>query len=966
MSKSITLRSIRLLPASYGINDLSYEKGEVFFDTNSSTLRVMDGLRKGGFPIATEEFVNTELTAVENDLQGQINNAIDAIPEVDLTPYYTKVQTDVLLQNVSVDLTGYATETYVGNQIAAIPTVSFDGYATEIFVNTAVTGLVDSAPETLDTLNELAAALGDDPDFATTVSTQIGLKANTADLGTAAFTASTDYATSFQGALADTALQPLDNVSELVNNAGYLISSDLLGLASETYVNSAITSLIDGAPESLDTLNELAAALNDNANLGSEVLASIALKANIADLSVVATSNNYNDLDNIQPWEYYNEKHKGRFNTAAAVTIRQPLVLNLDNTVTPIVQEQSYVLDTFAAYTDITDAPSMPNNRNFSPASDSYGTLYNGPQSHQYARLGDEIFTVTTWQNDLILSAFNENSGTLTELRTDVFNNITVQNSGGKVTASLIADTVNDQLVIISIGNTTSDGMRFRYVSWNGTDNLFASSITGNVSITADGQLLGNSDCQKINAHYNEEHNKIYVAFDYGFKSYFASYTISGSGLVADSYIDSSTSILGAAVLFQPYEMLTYMPTVDNYLLTWGYNTTSMVSVVLDSNGDPSWGTEVALENDTMDVMVNTRINRLGVVASSPVSQVPRFFMYTFYADGTFSSREPEVQIDDGTLVGYNNTARGHFDPKTRSYLIISFFNNGSNNKQRPAYSSDGSTWTYGSDINAGSDRVVDGHYSGDDAVYQIFVQGNNFGNPLRHTTWTNQTGPIISNLSDDNLIGVSSGSYPKGTIGARIYAFGDIVEGFSNLVPGDTYYATTAGIISNTPSSGAQPLGIAIDETQINVTLDHNGGAGASVSVSDTPPSTAGAGDLWWESDTGRLKVYYEDADTQQWVDASPPISVPNTPYIVGAVKGGTSFGSGFSVVENSTGNYTVTFNTALPNANYSIITTAEDVLARFVFVQNRTTTSFDLLVQTEAGGNSGARANFAVYNIG
>jgi len=49
-------------------------------------------------------------------------------------------------------------------------------YATETYVNTAVANLVDSAPTTLDTLNELAAALGDDPNFATTVSTSIGTK----------------------------------------------------------------------------------------------------------------------------------------------------------------------------------------------------------------------------------------------------------------------------------------------------------------------------------------------------------------------------------------------------------------------------------------------------------------------------------------------------------------------------------------------------------------------------------------------------------------------------------------------------------------------------------------------------------------------------------------------------------------------------------------------------------------------
>lgn len=38
----------------------------------------------------------------------------------------------------------------------------------------AITGLSDGAPGTLDTLNELAAALGDDPSFATTIATALG------------------------------------------------------------------------------------------------------------------------------------------------------------------------------------------------------------------------------------------------------------------------------------------------------------------------------------------------------------------------------------------------------------------------------------------------------------------------------------------------------------------------------------------------------------------------------------------------------------------------------------------------------------------------------------------------------------------------------------------------------------------------------------------------------------------------
>ena len=55
-------------------------------------------------------------------------------------------------------------------------------YTTQEDVNQSIAALVDSAPETLNTLNELAAALGDDPNFATTVATQIGNKADKSNM----------------------------------------------------------------------------------------------------------------------------------------------------------------------------------------------------------------------------------------------------------------------------------------------------------------------------------------------------------------------------------------------------------------------------------------------------------------------------------------------------------------------------------------------------------------------------------------------------------------------------------------------------------------------------------------------------------------------------------------------------------------------------------------------------------------
>jgi hypothetical protein len=53
------------------------------------------------------------------------------------------------------------------------------GYQTAAQVNTAIQGVVDSAPDALNTLNELAAALGDDANFAGTVTTALAGKLST-------------------------------------------------------------------------------------------------------------------------------------------------------------------------------------------------------------------------------------------------------------------------------------------------------------------------------------------------------------------------------------------------------------------------------------------------------------------------------------------------------------------------------------------------------------------------------------------------------------------------------------------------------------------------------------------------------------------------------------------------------------------------------------------------------------------
>ena len=80
-------------------------------------------------------------------------------------------------------------------------------------------------------------------------------------------------------------------------------------------------------------------------------------------------------------------------------------------------------------------------------------------------------------------------------------------------------------------------------------------------------------------------------------------------------------------------------------------------------------------------------------------------------------------------------------------------------------------------------------------------------------------------------------------------------------------------------------------------------GGNGASVTTSDTAPTSPSDGDLWWQSDTGYLKIYYNDGDSNQWVDASPAGT--------GSGGGGISLSS-LSVTSNSVGTAALTYNNA------------------------------------------------------
>ena len=155
-------------------------------------------------------------------------------------------------------------------------------------ISTAVSNLIDGAPELLDTLNELAAAIGDDEDFVTTISNSIAEKlAKAGDTMTGDLTLPNDPTQNLHAATkqyVDTAESDAVTTSNTYtdNLVGDATVDGTAGNTISDRIATAVSDLVDGAPDLLNTLNELAAALGDDEDFITTITNSISEKVSKA------------------------------------------------------------------------------------------------------------------------------------------------------------------------------------------------------------------------------------------------------------------------------------------------------------------------------------------------------------------------------------------------------------------------------------------------------------------------------------------------------------------------------------------------------------------------------------------------------------------------------------------------------------------------------------------------------------
>lgn len=116
--------------------------------------------------IATTEFVQAALTALINGAPATLDTLKEIAAAINNDPKFSTTINNALALKAPLSspaLTGTPTAP------TAAQSVNNTQIATTAFVKSAIAAMVGSAPAELDTLNELAAALGNDPNFATTM-----------------------------------------------------------------------------------------------------------------------------------------------------------------------------------------------------------------------------------------------------------------------------------------------------------------------------------------------------------------------------------------------------------------------------------------------------------------------------------------------------------------------------------------------------------------------------------------------------------------------------------------------------------------------------------------------------------------------------------------------------------------------------------------------------------------------------
>jgi len=270
---------------------------------------------------ASQTDLNTTNTNVTNNLNliNTINTNISNLDNTTdlLKPVSTATTTQLNLKASQTDLN--TTNTNVTNNLNSINTVNatLTNKADITFVNNEINNLLNSSPESLNTLNELAAALGNDENFSTTMTNLIALKAplTTTNSQTINITQNTNDILTLENneitqnnniATINSNISNVNNTTDLLKPVSTATTTQLNLKASQTDLNTTNTNVTNNL-NSINTINTNISNLDNTTDLlkpvSTEAQTALNLKLDSSYVqNVTSTEHNYlsNVTSNIQ------------------------------------------------------------------------------------------------------------------------------------------------------------------------------------------------------------------------------------------------------------------------------------------------------------------------------------------------------------------------------------------------------------------------------------------------------------------------------------------------------------------------------------------------------------------------------------------------------------------------------------------------------------------------------------------
>ena len=659
---------------------------------------------------------------------------------------------------------GFETDTLklkIGNGVSAWNSLAYvidvSSLATSADVTSAVNNLVDAAPGTLDTLNELAAALGDDANFASTVTSSLALKADTTTVTSSlALKADTTAVTSSLALKADAS-----SLATVATSGDY---ADVTGTPS---IPSALTdlSITDGVEgQVLTTDGSGGFAFADTAGGGSfEAVASGTLangdKVVINALGTVSVAGEETTL--IEAGGLGTEISVDSASTTYTATAydsnsnKVVVMYASGNTIRAFVGTVSGKNITFGAVSiKNTGGPVMEKTFRavFDPSSNKVVVAY-----VEYIH-GDR----------LVRSMVGTISGTSISFGSQAY----VEPNASFYTRSLaLAFDSSSNKVIFSYVSASSNQVRSIVGTVSGTSISFGSVTNSSASANYD----------DITSVYDPDNNKVVVIYRKGSNFYSIVGTVSGTGISFGSEFQIVTGGAGEnpSLVYDTYS--------NKVVFIYRNGTTGTAIVGTVSGNSISFGTPVIFESGGAS-------GYYAAIFDPSENKVVISYLY-------YSSPETGrvvVGTVSGTSISFNTPVQ--FSSQESKEMAIAFDSN--------------------------SNRSVISWKSGKSIVFK--------------TEDTFSVG--ATNLTSENFVGISDGAYSDGAT-ATIQTAGAVDDAQSGLTAGQAYFLQEDGTLNTTPDTTRVFAGVALSATELMIGKDMSSTAVVPYTDSDVATYLTGNG---------------------------------------------------------------------------------------------------------------------------